>query len=340
VRRRSTASSFRQALEAWLIPEDGARPFVFRSGEVAHTTNDLVALCDRHWMEARQYLADGDLDRWFRERNRHDLVARARSARLEPNADAALEAFLRRLDPRLPAPRAAVEPQDLDFGQIAYHSGDTARNTVASRSLMLSNKGRGYVQATFTASVPWLRLEPVQAGCVSGDETAITVAVDASALPLRREHQAVVTCTPIRGARISVPVVVQLSLLKESLRRISSAGRHLLPSVTRGAQRGMSLWMRTYRSLVRSTVGVWVVVGQVVLLAGVMAALWWTWKDQSPGLMEVLLSVLEALPLAFLAVFLLPGLALIGAAIAVEIVRMLTARAKGIKQNQGSGAVR
>ena len=107
VGRRSTAQEFRQALEAWLIPEDGGLPFVFRGGGVAQTTSELVSLCDRHWAEARQHLAGGDFEHWFRARNRHDLVAKTRSSRLEPDADAALEAFLRRLDPRLATPRWA-----------------------------------------------------------------------------------------------------------------------------------------------------------------------------------------------------------------------------------------
>jgi serine/threonine protein kinase len=118
VRRRSTAVEFRDALEAWLIPEDRTEPFVFSDGAVAHTTEELVTLGEQRWAEARRHLQEGDLDRWFRARNRHDLLAKAKSARLEADPDAALEAFLRRLNPRLPAPRLAVEPSSLTFGRV------------------------------------------------------------------------------------------------------------------------------------------------------------------------------------------------------------------------------
>ncbi len=105
VGHRCTAVEFREALEAWLIPEDGSRPFVFGSGAVARTTRELVGLCDRHWPEARVHLNEGDFDHWFRERNRHDLVSTARSARQDMDSNFALETFMRSLDPRLPPPK-------------------------------------------------------------------------------------------------------------------------------------------------------------------------------------------------------------------------------------------
>ena len=220
VQRRSSASEFRHALEAWLIPEDRGQPFVFRSGAVAHTTAELVSLCDQNWAAARRHLTDGDFDRWFRDRNRHDLVAKAQSARLEANVDAALEAFLRRLDPRLPPPRLAVEPQSLDFGWVDRpRKGAPSGNTVFCH-LTLRNKGRGYAQARSTASVPWIVIDPAEVGCLAGHEAEVKVWIDAEALPLRRDHQAVITCAPTRGARVSIPVTAELNLVREALWRI------------------------------------------------------------------------------------------------------------------------
>ncbi len=316
VQRRSTALELRQALEAWLMPEDGAQPFVFRSGAMARTTADLVTLCDKHWSEARQHLADGDFDRWFRSRNRHDLVAKASSARLERDADAALEAFLRRLNPRLPPPRLVVEPSVLDFRQVT-------RSGTASQCLTVRNERRGYGQAGFSASVPWLVFEPTQVGCAAGTEAAVTVRLDTAALPLRRDHQAVITCTPTRGARISIPVTAEVSLTREIRQRVAAGLWTLSRWSIRGGRRGMSLWARTFRSLIRSRYGMWVMLCELLVLDGVMIALWWNWRGRSPDPGGLILGFFQALPLALLAVYLLPLLFFIVGAVAWEASRAL-----------------
>jgi serine/threonine protein kinase len=332
VRRRSSASAFRQGLEAWLIPEDGLHPFVFRGGAVANTAEELVALCDQHWAEARQHLADGDLERWFRERNRHDLVAKAQSAKLEPNADAALEAFLRRLDPRLPLPRLQVEPQDLHFGRLTHG----AQGKAASRRLTVRNAGRGYAQAAFSASVPWLRLEPRQVGCLAGAEVPVTASVDASLLPLRRENQAVITCMPARGARTFLSVTVELNLISEALDRISSGLRALWPSMARGARKGFSFWILTLRSLIKSRIGVAVVVGEVVLLAAGMVALWSSRQGRPADPIALIWAFVRALPLALLATGLLSMMLLIGGATVWDMIRSRKKNAAHIESSSGS----
>ncbi len=321
VGRRSSATEFRQALEAWAIPEDRVLAFVFRSGAVARTTEELVAQCDRHWAEARQHLADGAFDRWFRERNRHDLVAKAQSARLESDADAALETFLRRLDPRLPLPQLMVEPQELDFGTMARSPKDGGNGKGVVRRLVVRNTGRGYGQAKLQPSVSWLQLELEQIGCLSGSDVSVGVWVDTSALPLRRDHQAIINVAPTRGTRIPVGVSVELHLAREALQRALVASRLLLQLVSRGAKRGISLWTRTFRSMVGSRVGAWVVLGEVLVLAVVMVFLWWTWKAQPPQLAGLVSSFFQALPLALLAVYLVPALAFVIGTIAWEAVR-------------------
>jgi serine/threonine protein kinase len=326
VNRRSTPAEFRQALEAWLIPEDGAQPFVFRSGAVARTTEELVALCDRHWTDARQHLAEGDFDRWFRARNRHDLVDRAQSARLEPDADAALEGFLRRLNPRLEAPRLVVEPESLDFGQVS-------RGRLASCRLALRNETRGYAQATLSASVPWLRFDPAQVGCRAGEEVSLPVAVDTGGLPFRREHQALVACQPARGARIAVPVTVRLNLAEEVGRRIVAGLRGAGRLAGQGARSGLLLWTRTFRSLVASRYGPWVLLAELVLLTAAMTALWWSWGGAFPAVEDLFL----ILCLAVLAVYLLPALAVVGGAIAWEGMKLLGNKRRRLPRRRSVG---
>jgi hypothetical protein len=319
VRRRSTALEFRHALAAWLIPDKATQPFVFRSGAVAHTTEELVALSDRHWSEARQHLANGDFDHWFRARNRHDLVAKARSAKLERNADAALEAFLRRLNPRLPAPSLVVEPQSLDFGWIP-------RGGTVLRQLRIRNEGRGYGQASLSASVAWLRLERVQVDCLSGAEIPVGVQLDASALPLRRDHHGIIACTPERGTRIPIPVTARLSLVREAVRRTAVLLKAVGRLTAQGARRGWDLWVRTFRSLLRSRYGPWILLGEAAVLAGAMIALWWMLQDPSPPLGDLARALVMILPLALLASSVLPALTFVAGAVGWEMTRAIIGR--------------
>lgn len=323
VQRRSTAVEFRHALAAWLIPDEAAQPFVFRGGAVAHTTEELALLCDRYWSEACQHLVDGDFDHWFRARNRHDLVAKARSAKLEENSDAALEAFLRRLNPRLALPDLVVEPLNLDFGRIVR--GGTVR-----RQLRLRNEGRGYAQASLSASVPWIRFEQAQVGCLSGTHTSVKVWLDATALSLQREHQAVVACTPDRGSRISVSVTAELNLLREALRRVATALARLARLVARGVRRGWGYWMQTFRSLLHSRYGLWILGGEAVILAAAMVALWWIWRGSSPALNDLARALILIVPLALLIVYFLPAIVFVTGSVVWEIVRGLARRARTV----------
>jgi serine/threonine protein kinase len=319
VRRRSTAIEFRQALEAWLIPEAAAEPFVFRDGAAAHTTLDLATLCEQRWAESRQHLADGDFDRWFLARNRHDLLAKARSARLDGNTDAALEAFLRRLNPRLPRPRLVVQPPALSFGRVR-------RGQPAIRQLEVSNEGRGYGQATFSASVPWIGFDPPKVGCLAGERSAVNVSLDAIAIPLRRGHQAVIACTSDRGVRISIPVDAELDLAAIAMQRMLSwlsAAAHL---VNRGARWGFAAWTRMFGSLLRSRYGLWILTGEALVLAVAMLALWWNWRGLRLEMVRAVLGFLVALSLALLTVYLIPALAFMAVGVGREAVQSVQRR--------------
>jgi len=335
VQRRSSPAEFRHALGAWLIPDDRGQPFVFRSGAVAHTTAEMVSLCDQNWATARRHLVDGDFDRWFRDRNRHDLVAKAQSSRLEADADAALEAFLRRLDPRLPPPRLVVEPQSLDFGWVARSRRDAASGDSVYCQFTVRNEGRGYAQARCTASVPWLVIEPEEVGCLVGDEVELEVRINAAALPLRRDHQAILSCSPARGARVSIPVTAKLSIVREAAWRTWAGLRVLLKLTGLGARRGLALWTRAFGSLVRSRSGPWVLVAETLVLAVVMVALWSNWTGMERDLTGLAWIFVQALPLALVAVYLLPALGFVAGAVAWEIACALVSHARG---SRGAGS--
>jgi hypothetical protein len=281
----------------------------------------LVALCDQHWSQARRHLSDGDFDRWFRARNRHDLVAKARSAKLEPNSDAALEAFLYRLNPRLPPPKLVVEPHAIDFGRLPH-------SAPASCQLRVRNEGRGYAQVQVAASVPWLLPEPARVGCLSGSEALVSVRMDTSRLPMQGDHHAVVACTPVRGARISIPVTAELSLVREMLRRVALALSAFARLAGKGIGRGLGYWTRTFRSLLRSRFGPWILLGEAFVLAMLITILWWTWHEQAVDLAGLARIFLIALPGALLVVYLLPALAFAGGAVAWEMIRALVGSLK------------
>jgi len=65
-----------------------------------------------------------------------------------------------------------------------------------------------------------------------------------------------------------------------------------------------------------------------VVLAVVMIALWGTMRGWSPDLGALIPAFLLALPLALLAVFLLPALAFICGIIAWELIRKIAGRIK------------
>ncbi len=244
VRRRSTARRMRLALEAWL---KATKSFTFRTGAVAFTVDELVPLCDRHWIEARKHLHEGDFERWFRDLNRHDLVAKAEAARRQKDdRDAALETFLHALDPRLPDPALAVDPPSLTFGLGGSRLGPIRQK------LTLTNQGRGYCRVSLASSAPWLIVEPDQARCLTGKTVTVSVMLDPSALPLGRSHQATLKCIPSPGKGITVPARAKTPVLQELLGRLWRAaalcargGWRVLGGAWQGARRGWRLWTTT-----------------------------------------------------------------------------------------------
>lgn len=84
--------------------------------------------------------------------------------------------------------------------------------------------------------------------------------------------------------------------------------------------------MRTFRSLLRSPAGVAILLGEMLALAVVMVVLWWTLQGRVPYLPEIASTFVQAVPLALLAVFLLPALAFAGGAAIWELVQEMRTR--------------
>jgi hypothetical protein len=185
--------------------------------------------------------------------------------------------------------------------------------------------------------VPWIVIEPAETGCLAGHKAEVKVSIDPEVLPLRRDHQAVITCAPTRGARVSIPVTAELNLVKEALWRFLAGLRSLFVLMGRGARRGLGLWTRTFSSMLRSRIGPWVLLIETVVLAVVMVILWSTWRGPLLDITSVAWTFIQALPLALVAVYLLPALAFVSGAIAWELGRTLLWRARMGRSAGGAG---
>lgn len=83
--------------------------FTFSSGEKAHTPEQLVPLCQRHWDDAEAYLyGDQGFRAWFIQSHRNDLVRIVDRCRQEENPSMGLDKFIRSLDPDLQPPEVKV----------------------------------------------------------------------------------------------------------------------------------------------------------------------------------------------------------------------------------------
>jgi len=243
---RSTARRLREHLEAILTPQRVLGTFAFPGGDRIGSVNAIPAICDRHWRAACDYLYNGDFERWLRDLNRLDLVELAKSMRGRyRDRDAGLEAFLRRLDPGLARPAVAVAPAHIDAGRVA-------RGGEITHQLSLRNATRGYVRAKLTVSEDWLQVEPRSVGLLADDSsTPVSVSVHTGGLSLRGRHRGVVAVNAGVAGHVSIPVTVQVSVVRELWRDAQRAWRGALPAAVAAFQaRRRWLW-HLARRLVR-----------------------------------------------------------------------------------------
>ena len=210
--QRSGAEELRQALETLSTPNRTLEAFTFPGGVQIRTVGSLPALSDDHWHAARDFLYNGDFQRWMRDINRHDLVLTADDiVKREKNPDVGLEAFLRVVDPGLAHPKVVVDQPAVDLGAIA-------RESALIRKVTALNVSRGYTFATVSASQPWLEIYPAQLNLWAGIPADIRVNVHAEDLPFRAEQRGVVTIKVDGQDSIEVPVTARVSLTREMWR--------------------------------------------------------------------------------------------------------------------------
>ncbi len=187
IKRRPTATQFRQALEDFLEAKKKpvqavTQPLTFPRKDKATSMESLVQLCIKHWDYAKEFLYDGTIEDWARGSLRTALTADAARAAVKKypkDHDAGLDTFIRTLarSQRLsiPAPKLAIRAKKLDFGQMLPDQSKTL-------TLDIGNVGPIYLYGTISASVPWLEVSPDHFNCPPRTARTLSVKVDTTRL--------------------------------------------------------------------------------------------------------------------------------------------------------------
>jgi len=206
--QRLDAEQFRRQLEAYRAAQAGTvRPLTFPEGNLATTLTGVLDLAQRYWEYTRQILYDGSLDAWLRN-TLNDPVAANRAAdavREYPSAlDAGLDAFVRGLNPRLPAPKLAVSASQIDLGTIAPGE-DKAFD------LTLTNHGPGGSHGTIKSSELWLRVSPDVYALAPGGHCVVQMRLLATEhLAMNKRHVARVLVSASTGQTLEAEVRLEV----------------------------------------------------------------------------------------------------------------------------------
>lgn len=143
------------ALRAFQAPAANrlARPFVFPSGRNCSTFDELVAACQDHWDEARDFLRSGVLGSYFAGMGRHDLAQAAQESARHPDPDRGLDELLSRLpaDSAVGA-RMEANPPLIELGTLK--PGEDRHFEVRIR-----NTGRGLLHGSVACNdCHWMQL--------------------------------------------------------------------------------------------------------------------------------------------------------------------------------------
>ena len=204
VGKRITAGEMRKALET-IVAVPRVQPFVFPSGEQAQSAEELARLCDQNWEDAKQLLYQGSFEAWLRSSLfRNDLAGQAKQLTTRSDRNAALEQFLRLLDPNLPMPQPTTGLSRLDFGRIG-------RKKRMTKQITLSNKtARGYLygQVKVDPPVAWLSVAPTT---FSGNNVSLTITVDPASQAQGERLSTHLNIVSPSGSQEKVPVHVRVA---------------------------------------------------------------------------------------------------------------------------------
>lgn len=176
-------------------------PFTWRDKtQQCRTPEELVPIAERCWAEAVSYLHGGNWERWFRDDlKRNDLVAQIATVKAaHASQDAALDAFLRFLDPSFPQPVLRLAASALDFGVVPWQ---------AQRSLDLDviNGGSGCLSGRLSGLPAWLQASPLEFANHARQMLKLTVKTD-GLTPSRQPYAAQFIIDAGMGGRALVAV--------------------------------------------------------------------------------------------------------------------------------------
>ncbi len=224
VDERPTASELRQDLEGYLAGQVAPlRALTFPGGDAAEDLDSLLALAVKHWSYAGGILLDGTLGRWLQGTLRDAQAARVAqmvASRWPGDADAALESFIRQINP------AVLQPGRLELRTPSLILPGLRPGQRIARQIEITNRGQGQLRGEAFSSQPWVRLGSDAFRCPPGRTCAIPIEIDTSGLLPGQSHLAGVTLIPSDG-ELEV-VSVQVAIVESDsvgLKRGPSSGK-------------------------------------------------------------------------------------------------------------------
>lgn len=188
-------------------------PFVFPSGKVCHTFDELALAIQSDWDAAREMLQHDVFAGFLAGLGRADLSRTAREAARLPNADRALDDLLRALPSSVvEPPRLAVEPAKVNLGTLRV--GQDVRF-----DLHLSNRGMGLLTGEVVCEDgPWLVVGDGRARARKKlfqtlHETTIPVQVSGKSLAAGNKPLVARLVIDSAGGAVQVPVTLEVPVM-------------------------------------------------------------------------------------------------------------------------------
>jgi tRNA A-37 threonylcarbamoyl transferase component Bud32 len=209
IEKRPTAIQFQRLLETYLAGQTASlHALPFPGGDAADDRDKLLALAVKHWRYAANILKDGTISRWLRGTLHDSVSAQAADEAVKQwpgNPDAALDAFLRRLDP------TALPPGKMQLDPATLRLVDLGPNQHIPHRVKVANQGQGYLRGEIMSTRPWLKVGSGSFACPPGQVCEVAFEIHTAGLAAGQLHLAALTLTPAGGAPEVVAVQITVA---------------------------------------------------------------------------------------------------------------------------------